>query len=88
MKLANANDLHGHRLVNGHTHFWANMRSLNGSKIAMQQSRLKTISALQSQLIVTTSSTGEWWCAFFQAGVLFSIENASFGHLVANLCTF
>ena len=88
MKLANANDLHGHRLVNGHTHFWANMRSLNGSKIAMQQSRLKTISALQSQLIlVTTSSTGGG-VLFFQAGVLFSIENASFGHLVANLCTF
>ena len=64
MKLANANDLHGHQLLNGHTHFWANMRPLNGSKIAMQQSRLKTISALQSKLIlVTTSSTG--------SGVLF-----------------
>ena len=34
MKLANANDLHGHWLLNGHTHFWANMRPLNGSKIA------------------------------------------------------
>ena len=74
MKLANANDLHGHRLVNGHTHFWANMRPLNGSKIAMQQIRLKTISALQSKLIlVTTSSTGGG--VLFQASVHFSIKN-------------